>query len=82
MFFGWTQASNPTSMPAQAAIITKQGYRPDDGVVTCRYCNMKFPIYKLEKGLGSCYPIRIAGRAENGNYLISLAELEGAAKLF
>jgi uncharacterized membrane protein len=60
----------------------RQGYRPDDGVVTCRYCNMKFPIYKLEKGLGSCYPIKIAGKAEQGKYLISLAALEDAAKLF
>lgn len=60
----------------------KQGYRPDDGVVTCRYCNMKFPVYKLEKGLGSCYPIKIAGKTEQGNYLISLAVLEGAAKMF
>ena len=44
--------------------------------VTCRYCNMKFPIYKLEKGLGSCYPIKIAGKTEQGKYLISLAALE------
>jgi hypothetical protein len=43
---------------------------------------MKFPIYKLEKGLGSCYPIKIEGKAEEGKYLISLAVLEGAAKLF
>jgi uncharacterized membrane protein len=60
----------------------QRGYRPDDGLVTCRYCNMKFPIYKLEKGLGSCYPIKIEGKAEEGKYLISLAVLEGAAKLF
>jgi len=60
----------------------KQGYRPDDGSVTCRYCNMKFPIYKLEKGLGSCYPIKLEGKTEQGNYLISLAALEDAARMF
>jgi len=60
----------------------QQGYRSDDGSVTCRYCNMKFPIYKLEKGLGSCYPIKIAGKTEDGKYLISLATLENAAKMF
>lgn len=60
----------------------RQGYRPDDGSVTCRYCNMKFPIYKLEKGLGSCYPIKLAGKTENGKYLISLAALEDAAGMF
>ncbi len=60
----------------------KQGYRYDDGFVTCRFCNMKFPVYKLEKGLGSCYPIRIDGRIENGKYLIPVATLENAADKF
>ena len=60
----------------------KQGYRPEDGQVTCRYCNMKFPIYKLEKGLGSCFPVKIAGTVEHGKYLISVAALEDAAKMF
>ena len=53
-----------------------QGYRYEDGAVTCRYCNMKFPIYKLEKGLGSCYPIKIEGRMEGGKYLLPVIVLE------
>lgn len=60
----------------------KRGYRSDDGAVTCRYCNMTFSIYKLEKGLGGCYPIRIAGRMEKGKYLIPLAVLQKAARQF
>jgi uncharacterized membrane protein len=60
----------------------KQGYRYDDGFVTCRYCNMKFSIYTLEKGLGSCYPIKVEGRMENGKYLIPLALLEKEASKF
>ncbi len=60
----------------------KQGYRPGDGAVTCRYCNIKFSVYKLEKGLGSCYPIKLKGKTEAGNYLISRAALENAATLF
>jgi uncharacterized membrane protein len=60
----------------------RQGYRPEDGQVTCRYCNMQFPIYKLEKGLGSCFPIKLEGKTEQGNYLISLTALEEAAKMF
>jgi len=60
----------------------QRGYRPDDGLVTCRYCNMKFPIYKLEKGLGSCYPVKLEGKVEQGKYLITIAALEGAAKMF
>jgi len=60
----------------------KQGYRPDDGQVTCRYCNMKFSVYKLEKGLGSCFPVKLEGKTEQGNYLISLAALEDAVNMF
>lgn len=60
----------------------KQGYRYEDGAVTCRYCNMKFSIYKLEKGLGGCYPIKIQGRVEKGNYLIPVKTMEAAAGKF
>lgn len=60
----------------------KQGYRCEDGAVICRYCGMKFPVYKLEKGLGSCYPIKIDGRMEHGKYLIPVASLEAATDKF
>lgn len=60
----------------------KRGYRCDDGSIVCRYCDMKFSVYKLEKGLGSCYPIKIEGRMENGKYLIPVAVLEAEAGKF
>jgi len=60
----------------------KQGYRCDDGSVTCRYCNMQFSLYKLEKGLGGCYPIKLEGRMENGKYLIPISALEAEASRF
>ena len=60
----------------------KRGYRYEEGKVTCRDCNMKFSMYQLEKGLGSCYPIKIEGRTEDGNYLIPVAALEAAADKF
>lgn len=60
----------------------KQGYRYDDGAVTCRYCSMKFPVSKLEKGIGGCYPIKIEGREENGKYSIPISTLEHAADKF
>ncbi len=61
----------------------KQGYRTEpEGVVTCRYCNMQFSIYKLEKGIGGCYPIRIEGRVEKDSYRIPLSVLENAADKF
>jgi uncharacterized membrane protein len=62
----------------------KRGYRYDanEAVVTCRYCDMRFSIYKLEKGLGGCYPIRISGSLEKGDYLIPLASLKAEAAKF
>ena len=60
----------------------KQGYRCEDGSVVCRACGLKFSVYKLEKGIGGCYPIRIEGRMEKGNYLIPLAALEAEAGKF
>ncbi len=59
-----------------------QGYRYEDGFVVCRYCNVSFPLHKLEKGIGGCYPIRLEGRVENGKYLIPLAGLEAEAGKF
>ena len=60
----------------------KQGYRTEGSGVTCRYCNMQFSIYTLEKGLGGCYPIKLEGRRENGTYLIPLNVLQAAADKF
>lgn len=60
----------------------KQGYRYEDSAVTCRYCNMTFSLYKLEKGLGGCYPIKIEGRMDKGKYIIPLSLLESAVSKF
>jgi uncharacterized membrane protein len=60
----------------------KQGYRCADGSIVCRHCDMKFSVYKLEKGLGSCFPIKIEGKMENGKYVISRTVLEAEADKF
>ena len=60
----------------------KQGYRYENGAVSCRYCNEKYPVYKLEKGLGGCYPIKVEGRMDKGNFLIPVATLEKMADKF
>jgi uncharacterized membrane protein len=60
----------------------KMGYRCEGNEVVCRYCNTRFPIGKLAKGIGNCYPIRIEGRMENGKYVISAAMLESVADKF
>jgi len=60
----------------------KQGYRYADGSVTCRYCNMNFSIFKLEKGIGGCYPIKVEGRMHDAMFLIPRVVLEAAADRF
>jgi uncharacterized membrane protein len=60
----------------------RMGYRNEDAAVTCRYCNMKFSIFKLEKGIGGCYPIKIEGKTDKGSYLIPLSVLEKEADKF
>lgn len=60
----------------------KRGYADRSGYVECRACDMSFSVYKLEKGLGGCYPIKIEGRAENGSYRIPVSTLENAAGKF
>ena len=60
----------------------KQGFRCEENAVICRYCNVRYPLSKLEKGIGNCYPIKIEGRMENGKYLISADTLAKAADKF
>ena len=60
----------------------KLGYESKDGFVVCRACNSSYSVYKLEKGLGGCYPIRFEGRLEKGYYLIARSTLERHAGKF
>jgi uncharacterized membrane protein len=60
----------------------KKGYRYDNGAVTCRYCSMKFSVFKLEKGIGGCYPIKMDSRTEKGRHHIRITTLKAAADKF
>jgi uncharacterized membrane protein len=60
----------------------KQGYRCENGSIVCRHCDLKFSVYKLKQGLGSCFPIKIEGKMENGKYLIPLALLQAETSKF
>lgn len=60
----------------------KMGYRHDGSAVVCRACNQRFSVLTLEKGIGGCYPIKIAGRMRKGMYLIPVATIEAGAKWF
>lgn len=54
----------------------KKGFGYDSGSVVCRACNERYPIFEIEQGFGSCYPLRLEGRTKDDRYLISAAELE------
>ena len=60
----------------------KLGYESKDGFVVCRACNTAYSVYKLEKGIGGCYPIRIEGNLVRGNYLIPCSTLDRHAGKF
>ncbi len=60
----------------------KRGYKYQNGTVVCKDCDMTFSVYKLEKGLGGCYPIKIEGRTDKGKYFIPLTALQSAAHQF
>jgi uncharacterized membrane protein len=60
----------------------KRGYRYKDGSVACQNCDVNFSTYQLERGLGSCAPIKIEGRIDDGKYVIAVSTLEGFADKF
>jgi uncharacterized membrane protein len=60
----------------------KRGYASRDGRVICRKCNVEFSVYKLEQGVGSCYPIKLKGQTKDGKFRIPVAFLEAEAGKF
>lgn len=60
----------------------KRGYIYDNGMLVCRYCNEKYRMDEIATGIGSCYPIKLPGRVQDGRYLISVLILEKNASRF
>lgn len=60
----------------------KLGYRFDNGNVVCRACNISLPVSEIEKGLGSCAPIKLEGHVKDGKYFISASTIESKADKF
>jgi len=60
----------------------KRGFRFDSGSVICRACDERFPVSEIEKGFGSCYPIRIEGKVQGQQYLIPIPVLEDMANRY
>jgi uncharacterized membrane protein len=60
----------------------KLGFRFDDGSVSCRACDESYPVSDIERGFGSCYPIKLQGRTDGEKYYISVSVLEEMAKKY
>lgn len=60
----------------------KLGFGSDDGHIYCRACNVRYHVSEIEKGFGSCYPIKISGEERDGKYFISLKTLQERSDKF
>jgi len=60
----------------------KRGFRFDSGSVICRACDERFPVSEIEKGFGSCYPIKLEGQVYGREYQIPAPVLEEMAKRY
>lgn len=54
----------------------KLGFRVDGNHIVCRACNIRYPLEELKTGVGSCYPIRLTGKTEEGMYHITREALK------
>jgi uncharacterized membrane protein len=60
----------------------KAGFRYEDGYISCRACDVSYHVEDIEKGIGSCIPLKLPGEEKEGRYLISLRALEERADKF
>jgi len=60
----------------------KKGYRPSNDRLDCRACDVTYSVHDLKDGIGSCYPIRLKGRIEAGQYVINRDDLLQGEKYF
>ena len=60
----------------------KRGFRFDSGSVICKACDERFPVSEIEKGFGSCYPIKLEGQVHGEEYHIPAPVLEDIAKKY
>jgi uncharacterized membrane protein len=60
----------------------KMGYAHEHGFVVCRACGTNYSIYKLDKGVGGCYPILLKGTVDGGTYRSPVTSVEEKADKF
>jgi len=62
--------------------VKKLGYRQDKGSMVCRACNVRFPLEKLDTGIGGCYPVRLRGSRVGDAYILGREALRAGTKYF
>lgn len=60
----------------------RKGYRLRPGEVVCVKCDMVFKLDDLERGTGSCVPVRVKAELRGGTLVIPASELEAGARYF
>jgi uncharacterized membrane protein len=60
----------------------KLGYKPEGDHVVCRACDVRYSVDDLKEGIGSCYPIKLAGRIDGDSYVIDKSVLLAGKKYF
>lgn len=58
------------------------GYRFEGDRLSCRACDIKYPLENLKDGMGSCYPIKLPGKMETGFYFINKKDILAGGKYF
>ncbi len=60
----------------------KLGYRVEGNEIVCKACNLRYTAEELKTGKGSCHPIPLPGRTENGFYIITKDAVKTGLKYF
>ncbi|MHB8882225.1 MAG: Fe-S-containing protein [Thermodesulfovibrionales bacterium] len=60
----------------------KLGYHHEKGHMVCKACKVRFPLDRLDSGIGGCYPIKLQGTLEEGRYVIRKEALSEATVYF
>lgn len=60
----------------------KLGYRAENGRVVCRACEVGYQHRDLKHGIGSCYPIKLAGAVVGPAYVIRKEDLSLCSRYF
>ncbi len=60
----------------------KLGYRKEGGRVVCRTCDVGYEHRDLKDGIGSCYPITLAGSVDKTAYVIRIEDILKGGRYF